>query len=79
MIRRNLYRDSLLGHVHLNAHQRKTILEDGWAPDFHKFLNSIPMDKINALYPSADKGRPTKDLGVMLGIIILQHKENLTD
>jgi hypothetical protein len=59
--------------------KRLALLESSWAHLFREeILHRLPVHK---LFPHFDdlKGRPTKELYAMLGIVLLQQMEDLTD
>jgi hypothetical protein len=59
--------------------RRLALLESSWAHLFREeILHKLPAEK---LFPHYDdlKGRPTKELYAMLGIVLLQQMEDLTD
>ena len=59
--------------------KRLALLESSWAHLFREeILHKLPVEK---LFPHFDdvKGRPTKELYAMLGIVLLQQMEDLTD
>jgi hypothetical protein len=59
--------------------KRKALLETSWAGLFRESLfEKIPVEEIQAKFHS-HMGRPTKDLRMMLGVLILQQMFNLTD
>ena len=59
--------------------KRKEMLEGGWAYLFREFLyGELPVDAVkHAFHPGMS--RPTKELHTMLGVLLLQHKFDLTD
>jgi hypothetical protein len=63
---------------HLGA-KRKSILEKSWAGVFRNFLlYKLPVEElISAFCP--DNGRPTKDIRIVVGALILQQMHDLTD
>ncbi len=59
--------------------KRLALLESSWAHLFREeILHQLPADKLFPLY-SVDKGRQTKELYAMLGLVLLQQMEDLTD
>ncbi|MCK5914671.1 MAG: transposase, partial [Deltaproteobacteria bacterium] len=59
--------------------KRLAMLESSWAHLFREeILHRLPAEKLFPLY-SEDKGRQTKELYAMLGLILLQQMEDLTD
>ena len=59
--------------------KRKGMLEGGWAYLFREFLYmELPVDAIQSAFHTS-LGRPTKELHTMLGVLLLQHKFDLTD
>ncbi len=71
-------RDMFHPFEHLGP-KRLALLESSWAHLFREeILHKLPVEK---LFPSyhAFKGRKTKELYAMLGIVLLQQMQNLTD
>ena len=63
---------------HLGS-KRKKLIEESWAGIFQNHvLPNLPVDSVIPFY-SRNKGRPTKELHTMLGVLILQQMHNLTD
>ena len=59
--------------------KRLALLESSWAHLFREeILHKLPAQKLFHLYDDF-KGRPTKELYAMLGIVLLQQMEDLTD
>ena len=59
--------------------KRLALLKSTWAHLFREeILHRLPAEKLFPLY-SEDKGRQTKELYTMLGIVLLQQMEDLTD
>ena len=59
--------------------QRRRLLDRGWAGVFRdKLLNALPVDEI-ARHFSEGMGRPSKDLHIALGVLVLQQLHDLTD
>ena len=59
--------------------KRRRLLEQSWASVFRKhLLERLPVGS-PAPHFSQDSGRPTKDLYVVMGTLILQQMHNLTD
>jgi len=59
--------------------KRRELLERSWASVFRQhLLANLPVEKL-APYFKSDDGRPTKDLHVALGVLILQQMFDLTD
>jgi hypothetical protein len=59
--------------------KRLALLESSWAHLFREeILHKLPAEKLFHLYDDL-KGRPTKELYAMLGIVLLQQMEDLTD
>ena len=59
--------------------KRKKLLETGWSGLFRKsLLEEVPVDTIKACF-SGITGRPTKELRMVSGVMILQHMFDLTD
>lgn len=59
--------------------KRLALLESSWAHLFREeILHKLPAEKLFPLYDEM-KGRPTKELYAMLGIVLLQQMEDLTD
>jgi len=71
-------RDMFPPFEHLGP-KRLALLESTWAPLFREeILHNLPVEKLFSLY-SELHGRPTKELTTMLGIVLLQQMEDLTD
>jgi hypothetical protein len=59
--------------------KRRKMLNDSWAGVFRDHVRHVlPVDLL-AKYYCSDNGRPTNELGAMMGIMILQHMHDLTD
>jgi IS5 family transposase len=59
--------------------KRLALLETSWAHMFREeILHNLPAEKLFHLYSEAC-GRPTKELYAMLGIVLLQQMQDLTD
>ena len=59
--------------------KRRRLLEKSWAAVFREYLLSeLPVAEIGAHF-SDDMGRPTKDLSMVLGALILQQLHDYTD
>jgi len=59
--------------------KRLALLESSWAHLFREeILHKLPVEKIFSLY-SETTGRRTKELYAMLGLVLLQQMEDLTD
>jgi len=59
--------------------KRLALLESSWAHLFREeILHTLPVEKLFPLFDGL-KGRPTKELYAMLGIVLLQQMEDLTD
>ena len=59
--------------------KRLALLESSWAHLFREeILHKLPVEKLFSQY-SELCGRPTKELHAMLGIVLLQQMEDLTD
>ena len=59
--------------------KRLALLESSWAHLFREeILHKLPAEKLFHLYDDL-KGRPTKELYAMLGVVLLQQMEDLTD
>ena len=59
--------------------KRLALLKSSWAHLFREeILHRLPAEKLFDLY-SEDRGRQTKELYTMLGIVLLQQMEDLTD
>lgn len=59
--------------------QRRRLLDRGWAGVFRdKLLDSLPADEMGR-YFSEGMGRPSKDLHIALGVLVLQQLHDLTD
>jgi len=54
-------------------------LEKTWAGPFREFVTpNLPIEQIAKVY-SPDQGRPTKELGMVIGAVVLQQIHDLTD
>lgn len=59
--------------------KRLALLESSWAHLFREeLLHHLPVEKLFHLYDD-QMGRPTKELYAMLGVVLLQQMEDLTD
>ena len=59
--------------------KRRKMLDDSWAGVFRDHVRHVlPVDLLAKHYCS-DNGRPTNELGAMMGTMILQHMHDLTD
>ena len=59
--------------------KRRKMLNDSWAGVFRDHVRHVlPVDLLAKHYCS-DNGRPTNELGAMMGTMILQHMHDLTD
>ncbi len=59
--------------------QRRKLLEQGWMGVFRDYLlRHLPVKKLAAGFRD-DFGRPSKDLPIALGALILQQLHDLTD
>lgn len=59
--------------------KRRKMLNDSWAGVFRDHVRLVlPVDLLARHYCS-DNGRPTNELGAMMGTMILQHMHDLTD
>ena len=59
--------------------KRRRLLEGSWAPVFRNYLlQELPVAQIGAHF-SDDMGRPSKDLTMVLGALVLQQLHDLTD
>lgn len=59
--------------------RKRRMLQRSWAGVFHEhLLERLPVDKF-AMHFSSGMGRPTKDLHVVMGVLILQQLHDLTD
>ena len=59
--------------------KRRHLIEGSWAKLFRDhLLHQLPVERIVNNY-SAFKGRPTKELYAMLGLMLLQQVHDLTD
>ena len=59
--------------------KRRGLIENSWAKLFREnILDDLPVSRLIASYQSW-KGRPTKELHAMLGVMILQQMHDLTD
>jgi hypothetical protein len=59
--------------------KRLALLENSWAHLFREeILHNLPVEELASHFDSC-KGRPTKELYAMLGIVLLQQMEDLTD
>lgn len=64
------------GHI---GSKRRALLERGWSGVFRQhLLEGLPIKELAAGF-SSDMGRPSKDLPVVLGALILQQMHDLTD
>ena len=64
--------------AHLGPKRRK-LLEDSWAGLFREHvLTELPVDEIAPFFKD-DFGRPTKELYMMMGAVLLQQVHDLTD
>lgn len=71
-------RDMFHPFVHLGP-KRVALLEKSWAHLFREeILHRLPVEKLFPFYHQ-QKGRRTKELFAMLGLLILQQMEDLTD
>lgn len=71
-------RDMFPPFEHLGP-KRLALLQSSWAHLFREeILHNLPVEKLFSLY-SELHGRPTKELTTMLGIVLLQQMEDLTD
>jgi hypothetical protein len=70
--------DMFSPYEHLGP-KRLALLESSWAHLFREeILHKLPAEKLFPHYNDL-KGRPTKELYAMLGIVLLQQMEDLTD
>ncbi len=59
--------------------KRKSLIENSWARLFRdEILPELPANKLQPFYHSS-RGAPTKELHAMLGLLILQQMNDLTD
>lgn len=59
--------------------QRRRLLDRGWSGVFREhLLNQLPIGDV-AVHFDSDFGRPTKDLHIAIGALILQQLHDLTD
>lgn len=59
--------------------KRRRLLDRSWAGVFREhLLTKLPVQQVTACF-SSGKGRPTKDLHVAVGVLILQQLHDLTD
>ena len=59
--------------------KRRRLLDKSWASVFREYLlKELPLAEI-AVNFSGEMGRPTKDMSVVLGALILQQLHDLTD
>ena len=59
--------------------KRKKLLEESWAGTFREhILPSLPVHEL-AQYFASGFGRPTKELYTALGVLLIQHMNDLTD
>src|ERR1017187_9062561 len=59
--------------------KRLALLESSWAHLFRdEILHNLPAEKLFPLY-SEHYGRHTKELYAMLGVVLLQQQQDLTD
>ena len=59
--------------------KRKKLLEESWAGTFREhILPALPVHEL-AQYYASGFGRPTKELYTALGVLLIQHMNDLTD
>ena len=59
--------------------KRTKLFEQSWALIFRdRILPNLPVDRLRKYYHSS-RGAPTKELAAMLGVMILQQMQDLTD
>lgn len=79
LVNRDHYTGSLFDPWEYLGDKRRRLLEKSWAAIFREYLLSeLPVAEIGAHF-SDDMGRPTKDLSMVLGALILQQLHDYTD
>ena len=79
LINRDHDTESLFDPWRYLGDKRRRLLEKSWAAVFREYLLSeLPVAEIGAHF-SDDMGRPTKDLSMVLGALILQQLHDYTD
>ncbi|MBL0731976.1 MAG: transposase, partial [Desulfosarcina sp.] len=64
---------------HFLSPKRRDLLDQSWAGLFQKeLLRELPVDEVAASFKE-DFGRPTKELYMVLGVLLLQQAHDLTD
>ena len=64
---------------HFLSPKRRDLLDQSWAGLFQKELFcELPVDEVAASFKE-DRGRPTKELYTVLGVLLLQQAHDLTD
>ena len=64
---------------HFLSPKRRDLLDQSWAGLFQKeLLCELPVDEVAASFKE-DRGRPTKELYTVLGVLLLQQAHDLTD
>jgi hypothetical protein len=67
------------GPFHWLGPKRTKLMEQSWAMLFRDtVLPNLPVDRLRYYYHGS-RGAPTKELGAMLGVMILQQMQDLTD
>jgi hypothetical protein len=59
--------------------KRRKMLDDSWAGVFRDHVRHVLPVHLLAKHYSSDNGRPTNELGAMMGAMLLQHMHDLTD
>lgn len=59
--------------------KRRKMLNDSWAGVFRDHVRHVLPVHLLAKHYSSDHGRPTNELGAMMGAMLLQHMHDLTD
>lgn len=76
---RNREQEELWDPFSYLGEKRRLRLEEGWPGVFRSYLlDELPVEELGACF-AAGQGRPSKDLSVMLGALILQQMLDLTD
>ena len=64
---------------HFLSPKRRDLLDQSWAGLFQKeLLRELPVDEVASSFRE-DFGRPTKELYIVLGVLLLQQAHDLTD
>ena len=59
--------------------KRRKMLDDSWAGVFRDHVRPVLPIHLLAKHYSSDNGRPTNELGAMMGAMLIQHMHDLTD